>query len=155
MFRNHFGSCSASLPCLPGLGGPGSHGNARLYKSNSRSTATGRLYLYWRCHFQVKRLESCQLHVHLSFNTCFFDPSQGRATFQSILDFPIISCFFGNPLSGFDLDKFSTIWISKVYGWIRMKKLICLLPSSGQMARQLSTLHPSNWKNLLLAPSPG
>ena len=47
-----------------------------------------------------------------------------------------------------DLGKSSMIWFFEGYGWIRTKKLIWLLPFSGQMVRQLASSCPSSFPNL-------
>ena len=57
--------------------------------------------------------------------------------------------FWGDLSWVLDLGKSSTIWFFEAYGWIRIEKLICLLPFSGQTVRQLSSSCPFLFQNLL------
>ena len=78
--------------------------------------------------FSARMARTLSISCPSSFQNLLFCPFQGWAKFRLLLDFPRISDFRGGTSWGFDFDKSSTIWNSKAYGWIRMKKLICLLP---------------------------
>ena len=111
--------------------------------------------LIWTLPFSTRKARTLSISCPSSFPNLLFSAISGLSKIPLTFDFPRISDFRGGTSRGFDFDKSSTIWNSEAYGWIRMKKLVCLLPFSGQMTRTLSISCPSSFPNLTFWPISG
>ena len=101
--------------------------------------------LIWLLPFSGQIVRQLSSSCPSSFPNLTFWPISGLSKISPTSWFSKNLRFFWGPSWGFDLGKSSTIWFFEGFGWICIEKLICLLPFSGQMARQLSSLCPSKF----------